>query len=157
MKILPFSILMLFSLQSFCQINDKNRRINHSENLIKYILFKNERDSLTDMIDVMKYIMNSQNTSNSKNDTSSHYTIVPGLEYNLSSGPAISVTSNYIFPNVKQGNDSYLYIETKYTQKKQFISQLAANYWMKENKWNLRFDWIYMKYPQNDYGMGLNK
>ena len=53
-------------------------------------------------------------------------------------------------------NQSIIFSELKYTQKKQIISQLVSNLWLKNNEYNITTNWAYLKFPQSDYGLGAN-
>ncbi len=85
-----------------------------------------------------------------------HFSILPVISYSLQTGMVVGVTGNLALYTTEgaQANISNIISTLAYTQQNQTILIIQPNIWSKGNKYNLVGDIIYLKYPQETYGLG---
>ena len=131
----------------------------HKKNIFTLGLYKQPGlDSMVDFVDGLYRVFKINKVrGHDDNLNKSNLTFVPNIGYSLATGFATSINANVIVPqkNLKD-NQSIIFSELKYTQKKQIISQLVSNLWLKNNEYNITTNWSYLKFPQSDYGLGAN-
>jgi len=131
----------------------------HKKNIFTLGLYKQPGlDSMVDFVDGL-YRVFKINKLRGQNETlnKSNFTFVPNMGYSLATGFATSINANMIVSkNNPKDNQSIIFSELKYTQKKQIISQLVSNLWLKNNEYNITTNWAYLKFPQSDFGLGAN-
>jgi len=124
------------------------------------LLFHNKKgqDSLVDLSDAFNNFFNikeKQKKLDSSNSSKTHYSILPGILYSLNYGWAALFNANEVLKQ-SQGsiNNSNIFLNGNYTQKKQIVLQGVTNLWTKNDLFNIATNWSYLKYPQQDFGMG---
>jgi len=131
----------------------------HKKNIFTLGLYKQPGlDSMVDFVDGLYRVfkINKLRGQNEKLNKS-NFTFVPNMGYSLATGFATSINANMLVSkNNPKDNQSIIFSELKYTQKKQIISQLVSNLWLKNNEYNITTNWAYLKFPQSDFGLGAN-
>ena len=155
-------ILLLFiflTINGFAQDTMQLKSPLHKKNIFTLGLYKQPGlDSMVDFVDGLYRVfkINKVRGQNEKLNKS-NFTFVPNVGYSLATGFATSINSNMIVSKkTPKDNQSIIFSELKYTQKKQIISQLVSNLWLKNNEYNITTNWAYLKFPQSDYGLGAN-
>jgi hypothetical protein len=161
-KCLISFILLLFvfsTINGFTQDTMQLKSPLHKKNIFTLGLYKQPGlDSMVDFVDGLYRVFKINKVrGHDDNLNKSNLTFVPNIGYSLATGFATSINANVIVPqkNLKD-NQSIIFSELKYTQKKQIISQLVSNLWLKNNEYNITTNWSYLKFPQSDYGLGAN-
>ncbi|HEY4155798.1 MAG TPA: hypothetical protein VGM24_10235, partial [Puia sp.] len=85
-----------------------------------------------------------------------HFSIVPAIGYTLSTGFAGILASNVAFFTSDPGktNESNIAVQLVYSQYAQLTVPVLVNWWTRDNRYNIKADWRYYKYPQDTYGLG---
>lgn len=81
---------------------------------------------------------------------------IPAAGYTLQTGFAGIITANAAFYANKEANISSILTSIAYSERNQIILPLQANFWTKDNKYNIVLDWRYLYYPTYTYGLGMN-
>ena len=160
-RIRVFSFLILFisffSVLNAQQQSDTLIKKLHQKNIFTLAFYKQPgKDSMVDFVDGVYRVFKVKKTRGENEDqTKSHFTFIPGVEYSLATGLSASVNASLLLPKVQGSlNKSSIYSSLKYTQNHQIISQFATNIWSKNGEFNFNSNWSYLKYPQLDYGLG---
>jgi len=153
--------IFLFFVGTFNNINaqDTIGMPAHKKNIFTLAFYKQPgKDSLVDFIDGLYRVFKVNKTRDlSIEQNKSHLSYIPGIEYSLGTGMAVSVNASLILPKtIGNKNKSTVFTELKYTQNHQIVSQFAANIWSKDGEYNFNNNWSYLKYPQKDFGLGNN-
>ncbi len=153
-------LLFIFStMNGFAQDTLQVKSPLHKKNIFTLGLYKQPGlDSMVDFVDGLYRVfkINKLRGQNEKLNKS-NFTFVPNVGYSLATGFATSINANMIVSkNNPKDNQSIIFSELKYTQKKQIISQLVSNLWLKNNEYNITTNWAYLKFPQSDFGLGAN-
>ncbi len=82
--------------------------------------------------------------------------IIPAVGYSLATNFVATFTTNTAFYLDKPDkvNLSVVNIEPTITTNRQIIIPLQSNIWTKHNNYNFLGNWIFLRYPQNTYGLG---
>lgn len=159
-KVLLSSCLLLQLSNAGAQLTDSFPSPIRKKNLVNFVLYKKPgADSMVDFRDVFRYVFPKKNQS-AENQPSANRTqisFVPAILYGVTNGLTLSLNANASF-RAASTNQNYSNILTNinYTQYKQVIAQIATNIWSKNNAYNFQTNWSYLKYPQQDFGLGGN-
>jgi hypothetical protein len=144
----------------YAQVPDNTNAPLHRNSFVNRILYKKQgTDSLVDFADVLSYLfhpkaLSAENQAIPKKHNPA-ISFIPGILYSLSTGVAASVNANATFHAENQNSNlSNVFANINYTQKKQVITQVVTNLWTNNNEYNINSNWSYLKYPQNDFGLG---
>lgn len=85
-----------------------------------------------------------------------HVSAAPIIEYTLATGLTGGIVGEgaFITSISVPTNTSSIQLETKYTEKKQFLLPIQSSIWTCGNKYNFQNDWRFLSYPQDSHGIG---
>ncbi len=154
-----FICLFIQPISTEAQLSDTSKPVLHKQNFSNLIVYKKPgADSMVDFIDVLHAVFRPAHLKKDSIGKEQHgpdISFVPGVLYSLSTGVAVSVNTNATFHSKNEKNNlSNLFANINYTQKKQAILQLVSDIWTKNNEYNINTNWSYLKYPQQDFGLG---
>lgn len=83
-------------------------------------------------------------------------TFFPAVGYTLQTEFAAIISADFAFyADTAVGQKiSNILTSATYTQYNQFLFPIAADFWTKGNKYNIIFDYRFLKYPSTTYGLG---
>ena len=157
-KLLYAVLIVMFTKTTAAQEDSLYKNWKHKKNIFTLGFYKQPgKDSMVDVWDGINRILGIKHThQDEKVLEKPHYSILPGFDYQLNTGFGAVVVSNLVLPPTKNSsNKSVIYLEGQVTQKKQAVAQLVSNLWFAGSKFNLSSNWTLMRFPQNDYGMGI--
>jgi hypothetical protein len=129
------------------------------KNIFNLALYKQPgKDSMVDVIDgIYRIFKIDKKRSESETLTKPKFTFVPGVEYSLVTKFATNLKGSILIPSKGLfSKTSTVASEFKYTQNKQVITRVNSNLWINKDEYNINTSWSYMKYPQQDFGLGMN-
>jgi hypothetical protein len=158
-----FTITFLLILKAAAQKADAQFKSNpfsrDKKNIFNLALYKQPgKDSMVDVIDgIYRIFKIDKKRSQGEILNKPKLTFVPGIEYSLATKFATSISGSLLVPaKNQQSKTSTISSEIKYTQNKQVISHLISNIWLQNDEYNINTNWSYLKYPQQDFGLGMN-
>lgn len=113
-----------------------------------------------DIKDVVRKIFKSskqnQQDSSTERKNRIYNSFFPAGGYTLQTGYAAIVSEGIAFYTDTTGSEKISSILTNitYTQFHQLLFPLTVNIWTKKNKFNIVFDYRFLKYPSTTYGLG---
>jgi hypothetical protein len=155
MMILIFSFCSR-SLVSFASGQATDLRDSVPVNQSAGLPYKNQRD----LVDIVYVILNKNPDFRMDSSGSSRKKILmstgPILEYTVSTGFTVGISSSASFLTARQDSTKYSVVlgAVKFTQKSQFLLPIQSNVWTAGNRYNLLGDWHYINFPQDTYGFG---
>ena len=113
-----------------------------------------------DIKDVVRKIFKSSKQNQQDSSTGRknriYNSFFPAAGYTLQTGYAAIVSEGIAFYTDTTGSEKISSILTSitYTQFHQLLFPLTVNIWTKKNKFNIVFDYRFLKYPSTTYGLG---
>jgi len=118
----------------------------------------NQKDITDILLRVSKHLDFTETTSDSIKIKQSHFSLLPVIAYSIQTGIVGGITGNLAFVNHKDlnANVSNIMATLAYSTQQQTIAILQPNIWTNKNRFNITGNVIYLKYPQETYGLGSN-
>ncbi len=118
--------------------------------------YKNQRDLIDIALIFMHEDPNKRPGGTEAQNMKLHVSASPIIEYTLATGLTAGVVGDGAFLTsiTESTNTSSVQVETKYTEKKQFLLPIQSSIWAPGNKYNFQNDWRFLNYPQDSYGIG---
>jgi len=161
MKKYILATCILFCVQSISQSafaqNTDTTKLKHKKNIFTLALYKQPgKDSMVDVVDgIYRILKINKDRSIADTITKTQISLVPGIEYSLATKFATSLSASVMVPGKLSTTKASTFSgEIKYTQNKQAVALLVSNIWLKNNKYNINTNWSFLKYPQQDFGIG---